>query len=199
MAVSMKLAVFWAVAPCRLVWVYLRFKGPYCSHHQGDKSTAREIGANKGEQVRQGIARRHPATCPGVTHKGTTLASAQVDTPSSPAQRRKKTPTYVSGVRYTLKFLELILSSSSRNLVPCTVPSGRTRVWAFMPFPSRRTNTCVCCWKHLCKRIQEAEIREELETLHVSVQRRWKCQHLSQRFGGSTPWWGDSTVSVTCQ
>jgi hypothetical protein len=33
----MKIAVFWAVAPCSLVEVYQRFRGPCCLHHQGDR------------------------------------------------------------------------------------------------------------------------------------------------------------------
>jgi hypothetical protein len=33
---SMKMAVFWVVAPCRLVKVYQRFGSQYCLHHQGD-------------------------------------------------------------------------------------------------------------------------------------------------------------------
>jgi hypothetical protein len=32
-----KMAVFWVVAPCSLVEVYQRFRGPYCLHHQGDR------------------------------------------------------------------------------------------------------------------------------------------------------------------
>jgi hypothetical protein len=32
------MAVFWVVAPCRLVEVYQRFRGPCCLHHQGDES-----------------------------------------------------------------------------------------------------------------------------------------------------------------
>jgi hypothetical protein len=28
--------VFWVVAPCSLVEVYQRFRGPCCLHHQGD-------------------------------------------------------------------------------------------------------------------------------------------------------------------
>jgi hypothetical protein len=37
-AVSMKIAVFWVVAPCSLVEVYQRFRGPCCClHHQGDR------------------------------------------------------------------------------------------------------------------------------------------------------------------
>jgi uncharacterized membrane protein YecN with MAPEG domain len=32
-AVTMKMAVFWVVAPCGLVWVYRRFRGLYCLHH----------------------------------------------------------------------------------------------------------------------------------------------------------------------
>jgi hypothetical protein len=34
----MKMAVFWIVAPCSLVEVYQRFRGPYCLHHQGDET-----------------------------------------------------------------------------------------------------------------------------------------------------------------
>jgi hypothetical protein len=35
----MKIAVFWVVAPCSLVEVYQRFRGPCCLHHQGDETT----------------------------------------------------------------------------------------------------------------------------------------------------------------
>jgi hypothetical protein len=35
--VSLKMAVFWVVAPCSLVEVYQRFKGPCCRHHQSDE------------------------------------------------------------------------------------------------------------------------------------------------------------------
>jgi hypothetical protein len=31
----MKMAVFWVVAPCSLIAVYQRFRGPCCLHHQG--------------------------------------------------------------------------------------------------------------------------------------------------------------------
>jgi hypothetical protein len=34
---SLKIAVFWVVAPCSLVEVYQRFRGPCCLHHQGDE------------------------------------------------------------------------------------------------------------------------------------------------------------------
>jgi hypothetical protein len=34
---STKMAVFWVVAPCSLVEVYQRFRGPCCLHHQGDE------------------------------------------------------------------------------------------------------------------------------------------------------------------
>jgi hypothetical protein len=30
------MAVYWVVAPCSLVEVYQRFRGPCCLHHQGD-------------------------------------------------------------------------------------------------------------------------------------------------------------------
>jgi hypothetical protein len=33
----MKIAVFWVVAPCSLVEVYQRFRGPCCLHHPGDR------------------------------------------------------------------------------------------------------------------------------------------------------------------
>jgi hypothetical protein len=33
---SLKIAVFWVVAPYSLVEVYQRFRGPCCLHHQGD-------------------------------------------------------------------------------------------------------------------------------------------------------------------
>jgi hypothetical protein len=33
---SMKMTVFWDVAPCDLVEVYRRFKGACCLHHQDD-------------------------------------------------------------------------------------------------------------------------------------------------------------------
>jgi hypothetical protein len=35
-AVRKKMAVFWVLAPCSLVEVYQRFRGPYCLRHQGD-------------------------------------------------------------------------------------------------------------------------------------------------------------------
>jgi hypothetical protein len=33
------MAVFWVVAPCSLVEVYQRFRGPCCLHRQGDATT----------------------------------------------------------------------------------------------------------------------------------------------------------------
>jgi hypothetical protein len=41
MAVSTKMAVVWVVAPCSLVEVYQRFRGPCCLHHQGDEKATR--------------------------------------------------------------------------------------------------------------------------------------------------------------
>jgi hypothetical protein len=38
-AVSMKMAVFWVVAPYSLVEVYQHFRGPCCLHHQGNLSS----------------------------------------------------------------------------------------------------------------------------------------------------------------
>jgi hypothetical protein len=36
-AVSTKIAVFWVVAPCSLVEVYHRFRGPCCLHHPASR------------------------------------------------------------------------------------------------------------------------------------------------------------------
>jgi hypothetical protein len=35
-SISLKMAVFWVVAPCSLVEVYQRFRGACCLYHQGD-------------------------------------------------------------------------------------------------------------------------------------------------------------------
>jgi hypothetical protein len=45
-AVNMKSAVFWVVAPCSLVEVYQRFRGPCCLHHQGDEYKD-DVGGSK--------------------------------------------------------------------------------------------------------------------------------------------------------
>jgi hypothetical protein len=37
--VTVKMAAFWVVAPCRLVRVYQRFRGLYCLHHQGVRTS----------------------------------------------------------------------------------------------------------------------------------------------------------------
>jgi hypothetical protein len=36
----MKMAVFWVAAPCSLVEVYQRFRGPCCLHHQSDEDSS---------------------------------------------------------------------------------------------------------------------------------------------------------------
>jgi hypothetical protein len=41
-AVSLKMAVFWDVAPCSLVEVYRRFRGAYCLHHQGGDGKSKQ-------------------------------------------------------------------------------------------------------------------------------------------------------------
>jgi hypothetical protein len=43
-AVSMKMTVFWDVAPCSLVEVYLRFRGAYCfRHHRPDDGDSKHL------------------------------------------------------------------------------------------------------------------------------------------------------------
>jgi hypothetical protein len=44
---SAKMAVFWVVAPCSLVEVYQRFRGPCCLHHQGDHDATTQKTAIK--------------------------------------------------------------------------------------------------------------------------------------------------------
>jgi hypothetical protein len=39
----MKMAVFWVVAPCSLVELYQRFRGPCCLHHQGDDGGSKDL------------------------------------------------------------------------------------------------------------------------------------------------------------
>jgi hypothetical protein len=43
MVVSRKMAVFWVVAPCRLVEVYQNFIGPFCLYHQGIEEVMMEV------------------------------------------------------------------------------------------------------------------------------------------------------------
>jgi hypothetical protein len=43
----MKMAVFWVVAPCSLVGVYQRFRGPCSLHHQGDDDHRPDDGGSK--------------------------------------------------------------------------------------------------------------------------------------------------------
>jgi hypothetical protein len=42
-AVSMKMAVFWVVAPCSPVEVYQRFRDRCCLHHQGDEGAKNDF------------------------------------------------------------------------------------------------------------------------------------------------------------
>jgi hypothetical protein len=42
----MKMAVFWVVAPCSLVEVYRRFRGPCCLHYQGDRENLKSYQIN---------------------------------------------------------------------------------------------------------------------------------------------------------
>jgi hypothetical protein len=42
-AASMKMTVFWYIAPCSLVEIDRRFRGAYCLHNQGSAPTRRNI------------------------------------------------------------------------------------------------------------------------------------------------------------
>jgi hypothetical protein len=48
----MKMAVFWVVAPCSLVEVYQRFRGPCCLHHQGDRSEDSHLHTHRREDLK---------------------------------------------------------------------------------------------------------------------------------------------------
>jgi hypothetical protein len=48
-AASIKMAVFWGVAPCSVVEVYRRYRGIFCLHHHGD--SPRLYGATPQETV----------------------------------------------------------------------------------------------------------------------------------------------------
>jgi hypothetical protein len=44
MAASMKMAVFWVVAPCSLVEVHRRFRSACClHHHKGDDGGSKDL------------------------------------------------------------------------------------------------------------------------------------------------------------
>jgi hypothetical protein len=47
-----KMAVLWIVAPCSLVEVYQRFRGPCCLHHQGDLHSSYLTCVNEPLRVR---------------------------------------------------------------------------------------------------------------------------------------------------
>jgi hypothetical protein len=52
---SMKMAVFWVVAPCCLVEVYRRFRGACCLHHQGGSvliALMRNLWAKGHDEIR---------------------------------------------------------------------------------------------------------------------------------------------------
>jgi hypothetical protein len=40
---ELKKAVFWVVAPCSLLKVYQRFRGPCCLHHPGDYEGSKDL------------------------------------------------------------------------------------------------------------------------------------------------------------
>jgi hypothetical protein len=54
---SLKMAVFWLVTPCRLVWVYQHFRDLYCLHQQGgammERAEASETSANSYQSTRR--------------------------------------------------------------------------------------------------------------------------------------------------
>jgi hypothetical protein len=58
-AMSMKMAVSWVVAPCRLVQVYQRFGGLYCLHHQGDHHLGESVQTSETSVILHQSTRRY--------------------------------------------------------------------------------------------------------------------------------------------
>jgi hypothetical protein len=67
-AVSTKMTVFWVVAPCNLVEIYKRFKGPCCLHHQGCSTFNGRNEPTSSIRVVRNV--RGPFPCLGHLHFG---------------------------------------------------------------------------------------------------------------------------------
>jgi hypothetical protein len=123
---------------------------------------------------------------------GTTSSTAQVENVVHPGKRGNKTPAYMSGVKNTRRFLEWIRAKSGSKLVAQmkgevlipvfeTADGFRATIGALRSLDEREgvsfqtfslpEDRCVRLFlKNLSKRIPEAEIREELESLRINVQ-----------------------------
>jgi hypothetical protein len=67
-AASMKMAVFWVVAPCSLVEVYWRFRGSCCLHHQGTHRS--DVGKILPDYMAQQPRRQPSSDSPKVCDDG---------------------------------------------------------------------------------------------------------------------------------
>jgi hypothetical protein len=128
----------------------------------------------------------------GGSHTSTTPTSAKVEKVVPPGERRNKTPVYVSGVKNPCRLLEWVRTKSATKLVAETkgeylmlVPEcadgfratfgalrslgeGEGVTFHTFSFPEVR---CVrLLLKKLGNRMPEAEIKGELEALHIHVQ-----------------------------
>jgi hypothetical protein len=125
-------------------------------------------------------------------HEDITFTAAQVGGRVPPGERRNKTPVYVSGVRNTRKFLAWIRENTASKLlaqmrgetlklVPDTADGFRATIGTLRSFGEDKgvsfqtfsfpEDRCVrLLLKNAGKRMPEAEIREELEALSISVQ-----------------------------
>jgi hypothetical protein len=115
-----------------------------------------------------------------------------VDSFAPPGERRNKTPVYVSGVKKTRKFLDWIRAKSESKLVaqmkgdilmlvPEIADGFRATIGALRSLDasegvsyhtfSLAEDRCVrLLLKNIGKRMPEAEIREELEALHINME-----------------------------
>jgi hypothetical protein len=127
----------------------------------------------------------------GGTPISTTSSSAQVEKVVPPGERRNKTPVYVSGVKNPRSFLEWARTKSATKFVAqmkgeyfMLVPETADGFWAtigalrslgegegvsFHTFSVPEDRCVRLLLKNLDKRMPEAEIKGELEALHIHV------------------------------
>jgi hypothetical protein len=69
--VTIKMAVFWVVASCRMVWVYQRSRGVCCLHHQCDRLTSGTLINSYQSTWRYNPEDSHPKKHTAKTHQRT--------------------------------------------------------------------------------------------------------------------------------
>jgi hypothetical protein len=164
------------------------------------KPTAKDTSSAPVPAVsKEAASRRTSPGAPGdvsgplnVAPVGTTSTTAQVDKVVPTGELRNKTPVQVSGVKNTRKFLDWIRANSESKLVVqmkgeilMLVPETADGFWAtigalrsldvsegvsFHAFSLPEDRCVRLLLKNLGKCMPEAEIREEIEALHINMQ-----------------------------